>query len=63
MVLKKNRGYRYVLVILDNFSNFGWTVPLKNKNPQTIKVSFENTFITSKKNSKSNRIRQRQRIL
>ena len=26
-----NRGYRYVLVVIDNFSQFGWTVPLKNK--------------------------------
>ena len=25
------RGYRYVLVIIDKFSNFGWTVPLKKK--------------------------------
>ena len=28
------RGNRYVLVIKDKFSNFGWTVPLKNKNAQ-----------------------------
>ena len=37
---ENNRGYRYVLVILDNFSKLGWTVPLKNKNAQTIKDSF-----------------------
>ena len=29
---ENNRGYRYVLVIIDNFSKFEWTVPLKNKN-------------------------------
>ena len=28
---------------------FGWTVPLKNKNAQTIKDSFENILITSKR--------------
>ena len=28
---ENNRGYRYVLVIIDNFSKFGWTVPLKIK--------------------------------
>ena len=33
----KNGGYRYVLVIRDNFSNYGWTAPLKNKNVLTIK--------------------------
>ena len=43
------RGYRYVLVAVDNFSKFGWTVPLKNKNAQTIKDSFENIIISSKR--------------
>ena len=47
---KNNRGYRYVLVIIDNFSKFGWTVPLKNKNAQTIKKdSFEKILISSKR--------------
>ena len=46
---KNNRGYRYVLVIIDNFSKFGWTVPVKNKNAQTIKDSFENVLISSKR--------------
>ena len=44
-----NRNYRYVLVIIDNFSKFGWTIPLKNKNAQTIKTSFENIFTSSKR--------------
>ena len=44
-----NRGYRYVLVIIDNFSKFGWPVPLKNKNAQTIKDTFENTLVSSKR--------------
>ena len=46
---ENNRGYRYVLVTIDNFSKFGWTVPLKNKNAQTIKDSFENILISSKR--------------
>ena len=46
---ENNRGYRYVLVIIDNFSKFGWTTPLKNKNAQTIKDSFENILISSKR--------------
>ena len=46
---ENNRGYRYVLVIIDNFSKFGWTVPLKNKNAQTTKDSFENILISSKR--------------
>ena len=44
-----NRGYRYVLVIIDNFSKFAWTVSLKNKNAQTIKDSFEIIIISSKR--------------
>ena len=46
---ENNRGYRYVLVTLDNFSKYGWTKPLKNKNAQTIKDSFENILIKSKR--------------
>ena len=46
---ENNRGRRYVLVVIDNFSKFGWTVPLKNKNAQTIKDSFENILISSKR--------------
>ena len=44
-----NKGYRYILVTIDNFSKFGWTTPLKNKNAQTIKDSFENILISSKR--------------
>ena len=46
---ENNRGYRYVLVTIDNFSKFGWTTPLKNKNAITIKDSFENILINSKR--------------
>ena len=49
---ENNRGYRYVLDIIDNFSKFGWTVPLENKKAQTKKNissnSFENIIIYSK---------------
>ena len=46
---ENNRGHRYVLVTIDNFSKFGWTIPLKYKNAQTIKDSFENILINSKR--------------
>ena len=46
---ENNKNYRYVLVIIDNFSKFGRTVPLKNKNAQTIKDSFENISMSSKR--------------
>ena len=47
--IENNRGYRYVLVNIDNFSKYGWTIPLKNKNAQTIKDSFEKILINSKR--------------
>ena len=46
---EKNRGYRYVLAVIDNFSKLGWTDPLKNENSITIKDSFENIRISSQK--------------
>ena len=46
---ENNRGYRYVLATIDYFSKYGWTMPLKNKNAQTMKDSFENILIRSKR--------------
>ena len=46
---ENNRGYRYILVIIDDLSKFGWIVPLNNKNGQTIKDSFESIIISSKR--------------
>ena len=51
---KSNRGYRYVLVIIDNVSKFGWALPLKNKNAQRIKDTFENIFKSSKNKTNFN---------
>ena len=47
--LENNRGYIYVLVIIDIFSKFGWLVPIKNKNAITIKDSFEKILKSSKR--------------
>ena len=46
---ENNRGYRYVLVVIDNFSKIGWAIPLNNKNAQTIRDSFENILMNSKR--------------
>ena len=47
--VKNNRGYRYTLVVIDNFSKYGWTIPLKNKYASTIKDSFEQIITNSKR--------------
>ena len=44
---KNNRGYRYVLVVIDNFSEFGWTIPLKNKYAQSITDTFSEIIKSS----------------
>ena len=38
-----------LFVIIDNFSKFGETKPLKNKNSQTVNNSFENIILISKR--------------
>ena len=50
---ENKRRYRYVLVVIDNFSKLGWTVTLENKSSQTITNSFENFLIASKRKPSS----------
>ena len=38
----------YILVAIGNFSKYGWTVPLKNKNSQIISDEFSKLLTTSK---------------
>ena len=45
----KTRGYRYILVVIDNFSKSDWSVPPKSKNSQTITDEFSNFLSTSKR--------------
>ena len=47
--IKNNKGYRYILVLVDNFSKFGWTIPLKNKYAQSIKDAFSQIIKISKR--------------
>ena len=54
---ENNRSYRYILVIIDNFSKFCWTVPLKNKNARTIKKRPRAYFDKFRKKTKFNRNR------
>ena len=47
--IKNSKGYRYILVVIDNFSKLGWTVPLKNKNAQSITDTFSQITKTSRR--------------
>ena len=44
-----NRGYGYILVVIDNISKLGWTHPLENKSGQTVTDSVRNILTSSKK--------------
>ncbi|PFX13110.1 putative uncharacterized transposon-derived protein F54H12.3 [Stylophora pistillata] len=41
---KWNKGYRYLLMVLDVFSKYGWIVPLKNKKGESVAEGFEKIF-------------------
>ena len=49
-----NRSYRYVVVVIDNSSKYGWIVPLQIENGRTITKSFENILMPSKRKPKLN---------
>ena len=44
-----NKGFRYIFIIIDNFSKCLWAIPLKNKYSQTITNEFSNILTTSKR--------------
>ena len=45
----KNKGYRYIFVVTDNFSKYLWCFLLKNKNSQIITNEYSNILTTSKR--------------
>ena len=44
-----NKGFRYLFIIIDNFSKYLWAIPLKNKYSQTITNEFSNILTKSKR--------------
>lgn len=41
---RKNKGYKYILAVIDCFSKFGWCIPIKKKQPSEIIRGFEIIF-------------------
>lgn len=41
---RKNRGYKYILAVIDCFSKLGWCVPIKKKQPSEIISGFKIIF-------------------
>ena len=44
-----NKGFRYIFIVIDNFSKYLWAIPLKNNYSQTITNEFSNILSTSKR--------------
>ena len=47
--ISNNKGFRYIFIIIDNFSKYLWAIPLKNKYSQTITNEFSNILTKSKR--------------
>ena len=40
-IAKSNRGYRYLLTVVDVFSKYAWIEPVKTKSGQDVTIAFE----------------------
>ena len=47
--ISNNKGFRYIFIIIDNFSKYLWCILLKNKNSKTVTDVFSNILTTSKR--------------
>ena len=47
--ISNNKGFRYIFIVIDNFSKYLWDIPLKNKYSKTITDEFSNIITTSKR--------------
>ena len=54
LISKFNKGFRFLLCVIDIFSKYAWVVPLKDKKGITITNAFQN--ILKESNRKPNKI-------
>ena len=47
--VSNNKRFRYIFVIIDDFSKYNWCKPMKNKNSKTITDEFLNVLSQSKR--------------
>ena len=47
--ISNNIGFRYIIIIIDNFSEHLWAIPPKNKYGKTMTDEFPNILTTSKR--------------
>lgn len=46
---KYNKGYKYVLTIIDVFSKYAWAIPIKTKSNENVTVAFKKVLAKGKK--------------
>ena len=46
---KWNKGLKYLLMVIDVFSKYGWIVPLKNQKTESVSLAFDTIFKKSKR--------------
>ena len=46
---KWNKGYKYLLMVIDIFSKYGWIVPLKDKKGESVTEAFKSIFNKGRK--------------
>ena len=39
-----NKGYKYLLMVIDVFSKYGWIIPLKDKKGESVTIAFKSIF-------------------
>ena len=47
--ISKNKGFRYIFIVIDNFSKHLWAIPLQNKYSKTRTDDYSNILTTSKR--------------
>lgn len=45
---KENKGYMYILNVIDTFSKFAWAIPIKSKDGITVSKAFEKIIKSAK---------------
>ena len=46
---KWNKGFKYVLMVIDIFSKYGWIEALKDKKTESVTLAFDRIFKKSKR--------------
>ena len=42
---KDNKGYKYILAVIDIFSKYGWLFPLKSKKGEEVTIAFKRILL------------------